>query len=200
MASVRHAVPVEAKSGASVVLGRDGAAAVFAPWRADAWVSKVRQLSGEEPAVLQAALDRVLRDLALHRDETAGLAAVHLLQALVLVSVGAQPIGAAGPAEQPSGAQEPSADSPSMRTLLTLGQSPPLASSAPASARRGEHTTTDDALVRRSTPRSAQPAGPADPAGGCSSALAPGQPTPAEAWPNQVPAARRGQGEDSAGT
>jgi hypothetical protein len=87
MASVRHAVPLQARSGAAVVLERDGASAVFAPWQADEWVRKVSQLSGGEPAVLRAALDRTLRDLVERGEAVAGLAAVHLVQALVLASL-----------------------------------------------------------------------------------------------------------------
>lgn len=109
----------------------------------DAWVSKVRSLSGEEPAVLQAALDRTLRDLAVHQEDTAGLAAVHLVQALGLVSVGAQEPEAAGPAQQRNGAHAEPGGGPSGRPLLALSEAPPVTPSGQALAR--DDSTTADA-------------------------------------------------------
>ncbi len=91
MASARYTVPLEARARAQTVLEREGPTAVFAAWRADGCISDIRWLAGGTLTVLRDALDRTVRDLTASRDPAAGLAAVHLLQALVLALLDGEP-------------------------------------------------------------------------------------------------------------
>lgn len=87
MASARYAVRWEARIRANAELEERGPIEVFAPLRDDKHVKAVRWLSGGTPSILQDALNRTLRDVVASRDAAAGLAAVHLVQALVLAAL-----------------------------------------------------------------------------------------------------------------
>lgn len=143
VASPRHAVPIEAKSGASVVLERDGAAAVFAPWRGGRLGQQGSFAFGGGVGGTAGSARPDAAGPGVHQEDTAGLAAVHLVQALVLVSVGAQEPEAAGPAQQRNGAHAEPGGDPSGRPLLALSEAPPVTPSGPALAR--DDSTTADA-------------------------------------------------------
>ncbi len=88
MASLRQAVPLETRVWAMTMLERPGgAAATFGAWRADGDVERVRFNSGGTPAVLRAALERTLEELDRAAEPSIGVAAVLLVQALVLAVV-----------------------------------------------------------------------------------------------------------------
>lgn len=83
MVCVRAVVPIEARRRAALRLARDGSA-LFTAWRGDADVAEARLLAGDRPPALKSALNVLLTDLVAQRDPTAGVAATHVLQALVL--------------------------------------------------------------------------------------------------------------------
>jgi hypothetical protein len=81
--SVRAAVPIEARRRAALRLSEAGPG-VLAAWRGDPDVAEARWLAGGRPDTLRAALDRLLADVVAHGDPAAGVAAAHVLHALVL--------------------------------------------------------------------------------------------------------------------
>jgi hypothetical protein len=64
-----------------------GFAATLGVWRADGDVERVRFESGGTPTVLRAALQRTLDELGRSAEPATGVAAVLLVQALVLATV-----------------------------------------------------------------------------------------------------------------
>jgi len=88
MASLRQAVPLDARVWAMTVLERpDGVEATFGAWRADGDVERVRLSCGGAPTVLRGALERTLDELGRAAEPSIGVAAVLLVQALVLAMV-----------------------------------------------------------------------------------------------------------------
>jgi len=83
VASGRAAVPIEARRRAALRLSQDGPGALTA-WRDDLDVVEVRWIAGGSPESLRYALDSLLAAVMAQRDPAAGLAAVTVLQALVL--------------------------------------------------------------------------------------------------------------------
>lgn len=76
-------VPIEARRRAALRLSQDGPG-LFTAWRNNADVAEVRWLAGGRPRTLRGALDVLLTDVVAQRDPAAGVAAAHVLQALVL--------------------------------------------------------------------------------------------------------------------
>jgi hypothetical protein len=83
VASARAAVPIEARRRAALRLAEEGPG-LLTGWRDDPEVVEVRWVAGGSPEALRHALDSLLASVMAQRDPAAGLAAVHVLQALVL--------------------------------------------------------------------------------------------------------------------
>lgn len=83
MVSTRDVVPAEARARALAVLEEVGQAP-FEAWQRDWAVAELRWMSGGLVSVLRTSVDVTVREFAATADPATGLAAVHLLQALVL--------------------------------------------------------------------------------------------------------------------
>lgn len=83
MTSARGVLPVEARRRAVSELQATGPE-LFDTWRRSLPVAELRWLAGGMTSTLRASLDASLRELFATPDPATGLAAVHLLQALVL--------------------------------------------------------------------------------------------------------------------
>ena len=90
MVSTRAVVPIETRRRAALRLHEDGPGLLTA-WRVDPDVAEARWLAGGQPQALRHALDGLLADVTTQRDPAAGVAAAHVLQALVLAVLDERP-------------------------------------------------------------------------------------------------------------
>jgi len=90
MVSIRQAAYNEAQAGAALAIEHDATGSPLEAWREDRYVAGLRALTGPTPQSLRRALEEALVDFRATADPATGLAAVHLLQALVLATVEAE--------------------------------------------------------------------------------------------------------------
>jgi len=87
LASMRAAMPIEARRRAALRLASEHGHGLLSVWREDPDVAESRWLAGGQPRVLRRALDGLVADLVAQRDPAAGVAAALVLQALVLAAL-----------------------------------------------------------------------------------------------------------------